>query len=95
MCPSGRNRSRTVIVVDESSKSPLLDCGGQSVDDNKQVGGDRVAIEEPCEKLENNNVIVENFDEKRQIPRGSGDHLENGGKITFCFNKVKNRPMWQ
>ena len=29
------------------------------------------------------------------VPRGSGDHLEIGGRITFCLNTVTNGPMWQ
>lgn len=28
-----------VVVVDDSSKLPLFDGGGQSVDDNEHVGG--------------------------------------------------------
>lgn len=32
--PSGRNEGPTVVVVDESSKSPFIDGSGQFVDDN-------------------------------------------------------------
>ena len=44
MRPSGRNEGSTVVVVDESSKSPLFDGGGQFMNDNEQVGGNEVAI---------------------------------------------------
>ena len=43
---SGRNKNPTVVVVDESSKSLLFDGGGQFVDDNKRIGGNRIAIVE-------------------------------------------------
>lgn len=36
-------------VVNESSRLPLFDGGGQFVDDNKQVGDNEVEIEEACE----------------------------------------------
>jgi hypothetical protein len=39
MRPSGRNEGLLVVVVDTSSKLPLFDGGGQSMDDNEQVGG--------------------------------------------------------
>jgi hypothetical protein len=39
MCPSARDGDRTVVVMDKSSKSSLLDGGGQSMDDNERVGG--------------------------------------------------------
>lgn len=58
MPPSGRNEGPTMMVMDESSKSPLFNGGGQSVDDNDQVGGNGVAIEEAREKTTNNNIIV-------------------------------------
>jgi hypothetical protein len=41
-----------VVVVDKSSKLPLLDGDGQSMDDNEQVGGNEVPFEEPCESSE-------------------------------------------
>lgn len=28
-------------------------------------------------------------------PLRSGDHLENGGNVTFCLSMVRNEPMWQ
>ena len=48
MCPNGRNKGPTVVVVvvNESSKSHLFDGGGQSMDIN-DVGGNELAIEEP------------------------------------------------
>lgn len=47
MHPSGRNQSPTQVVVDESSKSPLLDGGRQFMDRNEQMGGNEVTTEEP------------------------------------------------
>ena len=47
ICPSERNKGLMVVVVDESSKSPLFDGNGQIMDDNEQVRGNEVAIEEP------------------------------------------------
>ena len=29
------------------------------------------------------------------IPCRSNNHLENGGRPTFCLNTVRNRPMWK
>ena len=29
------------------------------------------------------------------MPQGSSDHLDNGGRTTFCLKVVRNRPMWQ
>jgi hypothetical protein len=68
MCPSERNEGSTMVVVGESSKSPLFDGGGQSMDDNEQVGGNGVAIEEAHEGLANDDVIREGFAEERQYP---------------------------
>ena len=61
MRPSGRNGGRIVVVVDESSKSPLCDNGGQSVEAKDRVGGNGVAIEEPRERPANNDVLVESL----------------------------------
>ena len=47
ICPSGRNEGLMMVLVDQSSKLPLLDGGGQSKDGNKQVGGNRFAFEKP------------------------------------------------
>ena len=54
-----------MVMMDESSKSPLFDGGGQAMDGNKRMGGNGVAIEEPREKTTNNNVIVESFGEEQ------------------------------
>ena len=62
MCPSGRNESPMMMVVNESSKSPLL------VDDNKRMGGNVVAIEDTREVPANNDVVVEGCDEERLYP---------------------------
>jgi hypothetical protein len=51
MRPSGRDGGRIMVVMDESSKSPLLDGGGQSMDGNERVGGNGVPIEEPRERV--------------------------------------------
>ena len=52
-----------MVMVDESSKSPLFDGGGQIMDGNEQVGGNELVIEGPCERATNNEVIVEIFGE--------------------------------
>ena len=57
-----------VVVVDESSKSPLFDGNGQIMDDNEQVRGNEVAIEEPWEGPPNEDVVVEGFGEDRRYP---------------------------
>jgi hypothetical protein len=64
--PSWRNEGPTVVVMDESCKSPLFDGIGQFMDDNKQVGGNGVVIEEPREGPANNNIVVEGFGEEQQ-----------------------------
>lgn len=61
MCPSGRNEGPMMVVVNEYSKPPLFDGGGQFVDSNKQMGGNGVATEKTPEGLTNNNIIVEGF----------------------------------
>lgn len=48
-----------VVVVDQSSKSPLFDGSGQCMDDNEQVGDNGVAIEEAHEGSANEDIIVE------------------------------------
>lgn len=68
MHPNGRNGGPMVVTVDESSKLPLFDGGGQSKDDNKQVGGNEIAIEEPREGLENDILVIESFGNERQYP---------------------------
>lgn len=68
MHPIGRNEGSIVMVVDKSSKWPLFDGGGQIVNDNEQVGGNRVAIEKPYEGPTNDKVVVESFDEERRYP---------------------------
>ena len=46
MCPNGRNEGPTLVVVDESSKSPLFYGGGKFTDYNEQVRGNEIVIEE-------------------------------------------------
>ena len=55
-------------MVDESSKSPLFNGGGQSVDGNERVGGNGVIIEEPHERVANNKVIIESLGEEWRYP---------------------------
>lgn len=54
-----------VVVLDEYSKSLLFDGCGRFVDDNEQMGGNRVAIEELWKGLANDIVIVEGFGNER------------------------------
>ena len=68
MRPSGRNENLIVVVVDKYSKSFFCDGGGQSLHGNEQVGGNEVAIEEPCEGPANDDVIVEGFGNERRYP---------------------------
>ena len=60
---NGRNEGPTMVVVDEFSKSPLFNGGGQPVDGNEQVGGNGVEIEEVRQGLANNDIIVIGFGE--------------------------------
>ena len=57
MHPSGRDGGRTVVMMDKSSKSPLLDSGKQTVDGMERVGGNGVVIDESCEKSANNDGL--------------------------------------
>jgi len=68
MRPSGRIGGRIVVVVDESSKPPLCDSGGQSVEAMERVGGNGVAIEGQRKNPTNNDAIVESLDEERRYP---------------------------
>ena len=68
MRPSGRIGGRIVVVVDESSKPPLCDNGGQSVEAMERVGGNGVAIEGQRKNPTNNDAIVESLDEERRYP---------------------------
>lgn len=81
--------------MDKYSKLPLFFGDRQFVDDKEEVEGNEGAIENVCENLANDDVAVEGFGEEHQYPRGSGNHLENNGRITFCLNVVRNGPMWQ
>ena len=66
--PSGRNEAPTVVVVDKYSKLPLFDGDRQFVDDNEEVGGNEGVIEDACEGLANDNVVIEGFGEEQQYP---------------------------
>ena len=68
MRPSGRIGGHIVVVVDKSSKPPLCDSDGQSVEAKERMGGNGVAIEGPHERPTNNNVIIESLDEDRRYP---------------------------
>ena len=70
MTPSGRNEGPivVVVVVDESSKSPLFDGSGQFMNNNKQLGNNGVAMKETCEGPANHDEVVEGFGEKRRYP---------------------------
>ena len=68
MRPSGRDGGRTIVVMDESSKSPLLDGGKQTVDDTGRVGGDEVVIEESCETSANNDIVDGSSGGMRRYP---------------------------
>jgi len=58
--PNGRDGGCTVVLMDKSSKSPLLDGDKQTMEDVERVACNGVAIEEPHEKLANKGVSVEN-----------------------------------
>ena len=67
MHPSGRNEGPMVVVmVDESFESPMLDGSGQTMNDNKQVGGNGVTIEELHKTTANNDIIIESSNEGRR-----------------------------
>lgn len=93
MRPSGSNGGCIMIVVDKFSKPPLLDGGGQYVENNKRVVANGVAIVEPHERASNNKNIVESLIRSNNIPWGSGDHLENGEKIHFGQRGEKQTSM--
>ena len=52
--------------VDGSSKSPLFDGRGQSMNDNEQVRGNEVTFEEPHEIHANEDDIVKGCSEDRR-----------------------------
>lgn len=64
ICPSEGNEGPVMMVVDEYFKSVLFDVGEHSIDGNKQVGSDRIAIEEAREGPVNGDVIIEGFGEE-------------------------------
>ena len=55
-------------MVDKYSKLPLFDGDRQFVDDNEEVGGNEGAIEDACEGLANDNVVIEGFGEEQRYP---------------------------
>ena len=65
---SGRNEGPMVVVVDESSKLPLFDGGGQFVNSIKEMRGNGVAIEGAHEEPANNDIIVEELSAEWQYP---------------------------
>jgi len=69
MRPSGRYEGPSLVEVDESSKSPLFDGGGELTECNEQVGGSGVGSEELDEGPTNEVVVVEGFGEERRYPR--------------------------
>ena len=69
MHPSGKIGGPTsVVMVDESSKSPLVDGDGRSVDDNEQMGDNGVIVEQFGERATNNDIIDESFGEEKRYP---------------------------
>ena len=68
MRPSGRNEGHAMVVMDKYSTPALFDGGGQFVDSNDQMGGNRVAIDNASEGLTNDDVIVEGFGEEQRYP---------------------------
>lgn len=89
MCRSGRNEGRTVVVVGEFSKPPLLDGGGQYMEGNKRVGVNEVAIEGPRERVANIDIIVESLDEEQIVD------VRNGGHHTgLCICGKRGKPIY-
>lgn len=63
-----RNKNPMMVVVDKSSTSPLFNGSKQSINGNKQMGGNGVAIDVARERLVNHDVIVEGIGKERQYP---------------------------
>ena len=101
MHPRGRNEGPTVLVVDESSKSPLFEgVYGQSVDGIEQVERPRwkvmkLQMKRHAKDRQMTTLLLRDSARSGNTPRRSGHCLENGGQITFCLNMVRNGPMWQ
>ena len=65
MRPSEINEGPMVVVMDQSSKLSLFYGSGQFVDDNEQVEGNGIAVEEPRKGQGNDVVVIEGFSEER------------------------------
>ena len=69
MRPSGRNEGSTVmVVVDKSFLSHFLDGGGQSVDDNKQVGGNEVQLKRHMKDRKTTTSLLRNLARNGNTP---------------------------
>ena len=55
-----------MVVVDESFKSQLFDGDRKFVHGNGKVEGDGVVIVGACEKLANDDIIIEKFGKEGQ-----------------------------
>ena len=87
------NESPPVLVVDASSKSPLFVGGGSSWMATRKWKVMKLQLKMHVKDQQMTTLLLKDSLRSGGIPRGSGDHLENGGRTTLCLNKVKNEPM--
>ena len=73
----------------------LFDSGGQSVVDNKQVGGDGVTFKEPLEGRQMTLLLLRVLLRSGNIPQAKEQRpLGEYGRTTFYLNKVRKGSMW-
>lgn len=73
----------------------LFDSGGQSVVDNKQVGGDGVTFKEPLEGRQMTLLLLRVLLRSGNIPQAKEQRpLAEYGRTTFYLNKVRKGSMW-
>ena len=83
MRPNGSNEDHTAVVVDEYFKLSSSDVGEER---DGQVGDHWDTNEDVIEMT----AVMTNLVRMDNILRGNNIHPENGGRITFYPNTLKN-----
>lgn len=86
------NEGPTVVVVDESFKLFFFNGGGQSVDNNKQVGDKLIELQlkRHVKDRQTRTLLLASMARNGDILRGSSNHLENNGRTKFYLNIIRN-----
>ena len=63
------------------------------MNDNEQMGGKELQLKSHIKDWQMTSLLLRVLVRNGDTSRGRGNHLENGGKTTFCLNTVRNMPI--